>query len=157
MTQDQFQSLLARNQPHPVLRRDFMRYYFDNFADAFLPKAHIIIAQGSRVYDGAEIFAHAAQKDTSPYRITSGERPISIVAYTYPKGVEAGEKKSRVMVSENELLIFMELLQSGVIEIHFRFGRGFRLYVEGVGRAAIDLEKRVFRTDATALRRFFQP
>jgi hypothetical protein len=154
-TQEQFQSLVARNQPHPVLNRNFMRYYPDNYADAFLPEAHLIKGKGCRVYDGAEIFSHAALQDADPYRFTASGRAISIVAYTYPKGVEAEEKKDRVMVSESELLIFMELLMDGSIEVHFRFGRDFTGYLSALGRSAMDMQDTVYRTDERTLRRFF--
>jgi len=125
MNQEQFDTLVADNQPHPVLNRDFMRYYPDSFVTAFLPKAHAIVGKGCRVYDGAGLFSHATGRDRGMLSLTEGGKPVHITAFTYPTGVEAAEKTDRMMASEDDLLILMEYRLDGSIGTRFRFGHEF--------------------------------
>lgn len=151
MTQEEFEQLQVNCQPHPVLNKDFMRYYPLSFANAFLPKAPLLQGKGYEVYDGAAIFS-GLQSDTGLFELTDKKQQVSIIVFTYTIGVEAESKKDRVMASENELVIFIEMNADSMVEVHFRFGREFRGFLEAAKQSPSSLEGDVYSMTADELR-----
>lgn len=146
MTQHEFDILLEANAPHPVLRKDWSMYYPRQFADAFLPKAHLIKGKAMIVYDGAELFKNVSPAAPDYFQLTDSNNLITMVICTYPKGVEAQLKRDRVQPIGHEVLLFMELDVDENIEMHFRFGRDFRTFLSDQRAPIYGMENTVYRT-----------
>ena len=146
MTQEEFDILIEANAPHPVLNLDFRQYYVLQFADAFLPKAHLIKGKAMIIYDGAELFVNVRPSAPNYFQLTDTNNLTTMVICTYPKGVEAQLKRDRVQPIGHEVLLFMELDADENIEMHFRFGRDFRTFLSDQRTPIYGMENTVYRT-----------
>ena len=156
MTQHEFDILLEANAPHPVLRKDWRMYYPHQFADAFLPKASLIKGKTALwVYDGAKVFPSVESAAPASLPLNSNGKLTTLIVFTYPKGVLAGTKKNAVRASENELLVFMEVLQDETVEITYRFGSDFRKWLREQKLNAGALETKAYRFTVDEVRKQF--
>ena len=78
---------------------------------------------------------------------------ISLINYTYPKGVLAESKKDIIRVTEDEVLSFMEVDEYDNIDISFKFGSRFKTYLNSALKNAEKslsiniLEEKVYQSD----------
>ena len=153
MTQKEFDKITQNSQPHKVYKTDWNSYYTLKFADTFLPKATGYVANALTVFDGAELFKGAQKAEIKELSLTDDEKLINIISYTYPKGALAEERKERVQVAEHEICTFIEINRKNEIDVHFKFGNKFKIFLEeyfsDIGQyiSISRLEKKIYKTD----------
>tara|TARA_R110002072_G_scaffold65053_1_gene161184 strand:+ start:122 stop:619 length:498 start_codon:yes stop_codon:yes gene_type:complete len=156
MTQHEFDILLETNAPHPVLRKGWRMYYPHQFADAFLPKASLIKGKTALwVYDGANVFPSVESAAPASLPLNSNGKLTTLIVFTYPKGVLAETKKNAVRASEDELLVFMEVMQDDSVEITYRFGSDFRKWLKEQDLNANALEAKPYRFTVNGVQKKF--
>lgn len=75
---------------------DWGTFYSIDFADTQLPDVEGYTATAVRVYDGADLFRGVEKAERQIYKLTDSRNLINLIAYTYPKGVKAEQKKWNV-------------------------------------------------------------
>ncbi|CAL2103981.1 conserved protein of unknown function [Tenacibaculum sp. 190130A14a] len=157
-----FEGLKFNARPHEIFKLDKERYGSIDYADKFLPYIKKYYkGKGMWMYDGAELFSGLKKAERKLFTFDDHEYLISLINYTYPKGVLAEERKDRVQVSENEVLTFVEVDERENIEIHFKFGKRFKNYLKkslenSEPRVSIDsLENKSYKTDKKTFQNFF--
>lgn len=149
-------------RPHDVFNLDWSSYSSLDFADRFLP----YIKNGYKgkamwMYDGADLFSGLRKVDQKLFKFDDNKYLISLINYTYPKGVLAESKKDIVRVTEHEVLTFIEMDKYDDIDISFKFGKRFKDYLErhfkeiGVSKNVSDIENRTYSTDKQSFKDFF--
>lgn len=156
MSSEDFGILISNNQPHTVFKTDWHTYYSIDFADTFLPKAHLIRAWGLWVYDGAELFSDSEKSPRKMYALEEENKFIALVTYTYPKGVLAQERKNNVRVEEHEVCTFIELDEDGSIEVFFKLGQNFIDFLrKSSSLNPYTVENTNYKTDVVKLKTLF--
>ncbi|MCF8462130.1 MAG: hypothetical protein K9G46_15515 [Flavobacteriales bacterium] len=156
MTQEEFDILLEANAPHPVLRKDWRMYYPRQFADTFLPKATLIKGKTALwVYDGAKVFTSVDAVAPASLSLDGSGKLIQLFVFTYPKGVAADTKKLAVRASEDEVLLFMEVLQDDTVEMIYRFGSNFKKWLREQKLNANALESKTYISFIERVRKHF--
>lgn len=156
MTQHEFDMLLEANAPHPVLRKDWRMYYPRQFADTFLPKATLIMGKTALwVYDGAKVFSSVEAVAPASLSLNGSGKLIQLFVFTYPKGVAAETKKLAVRASEDEVLLFMEVLQDDTVEMTFRFGSHFKKWLREQKLNTNALESKTYTSTIEGVRKYF--
>lgn len=155
MTQQEFEILIGVCQPHLIKNKDWRTYYAILFADVFLPKAHLIRGKALHIYDGAELFMGVQPAAADFFQLADTNKLVTMIIYTYPKGVEAEVKKDRVQPAEHEVLLFMELDVEENIEMHFRFGRDFKQFLSDQRKSTYGMENTSYKTTIDELNQYF--
>ena len=130
MTTEEFQKLIAQCQPHKVFSNDWETFYSIDFADTLLPDVKGYIAKALWMYDGADLFKDLEKTESKVLKVTNDKDLISLISYTYPKGVEAEKKKNRVQVGDHEICTFIEVSQDDKIELSFKIGNKFKEFLK---------------------------
>lgn len=130
-----FDALKFDARPHDVFRLDWSNYSSLDFADTFLPYVAGFRAKASYVFDGAELFKNSRKVSRKLLPLTKSDKLVTLITYTYPKGVLAAERKNRISIKSHEALVFLEVDEFGDIDMSFRFGRDFKSYLRGVSKA----------------------
>ena len=120
-----FERITTISQPHSVFKLDWHFYKSLDFADTFLPKTIGYYAKGVWMFDGAELFKGVKKTKEKLLPLDTSNKLISLITYTYPKGVEAEFKRNRAVPAKHEILTFVEVSQNEDIEIYFNFGENF--------------------------------
>lgn len=159
--EDSWEALKFKARPHDVFRLDWSQYNSIRFANTFLPYVGGVDGKGLWMYDGAELFNDIKTANRRLFKFDDHKDLISLICYTYPKGVLIGDSKSKVHVSEHEVLTFIELDEYDNIELSFKFGRRFKMYLEATLKDAgqtisiIALEDKLYQTDVKTFKAFF--
>lgn len=132
MTQPKFEELKQNCKPHEVFNLEWSTYNTIDFADTFLPSVRLVKGKGLWIYDGAKLFEGIEKTTSVSYQLTSDKELISLLCYTYPKGVLAEKNKHKVEPSRHELCMFVEIDKEENIEIHYKFGRNALLAFEKI-------------------------
>jgi len=161
MTTEEFQKLIAQCQPHQVFKLDWNCYTALEFADIFLPDVGGYEGKAMRFYDGAELFKNFEPTDRKLYQLTNSPNLITIVTYSYPKGVEAERKKHLVEPQDHELCAFIEIDEDENIEVFFRTGSNFKEFLYDYAQknkssvSPSTVENTVYKTDAEKFKAHF--
>ncbi|CAM1372485.1 hypothetical protein TPENAI_70141 [Tenacibaculum litopenaei] len=157
-----FDNLKFNARPHEVFKLDWKTFNSIDFADKFLPYIkNYYKEKGMRMYDGAELFNGLKKTERKLFTFDDHEYLISLINYTYPKGVLAQERKDRVKVSDNEVLTFIEVDENETIDVSFKFGKRFKNYLNqslenNDTKVSIEsLEQKIYRTDKKIFQNFF--
>lgn len=161
MTAEEFQTLIARCQPHRIFNSDWDTFYSIDFAETLLPQVEGYTATAVKVFDGAELFRGVVPTEKQIYKITDSKSLISLIAYTYPKGVKAEQKKWSVQPGDHEVCIFIEISKDERIEVFFKLGATFKDFLDNyytqkkVAWSASSLERVAYKTDSTTFKAHF--
>lgn len=148
--------MIEANAPHPVLRKDWRMYYPHQFADTFLPKAKLIKGKTALwVYDGANLFPTVEAVKAASLSLDSSGKLTTLIVFTYPKGVLAETMKNTVRASEDEILVFMELMQDEAVEITYRFGSVFKKWLREQKLNANALEAKTYKSPIDGVQKYF--
>lgn len=157
-----FDDLKFNARPHEVFKLDWKTYGSIDFADKFLPYIKKYYkGKGMWMYDGAELFNGLKKAERKLFTFDNHEYLISLINYTYPKGVLAQERKDRVKVSDNEVLTFIEVDENETIDVSFKFGKRFKNYLKqslenNDTKVSIEsLEQRIYQTNKKTFQSFF--
>ncbi|SNR13952.1 hypothetical protein [Tenacibaculum jejuense] len=157
-----FDDLKFHARPHEVFNIDRNTYKSIDFADKFLPYIKKYYkGKGMWMYDGAELFNGLKKAERKLFTFDDHEYLISLINYTYPKGVLAQERKDRIQVSENEVLTFVEVDENETIDVSFKFGKRFKNYLKkslenSKSIVSTDsLENKIYQTDKKKFQSFF--
>ncbi|SEC42339.1 Metallopeptidase toxin 4 [Tenacibaculum sp. MAR_2009_124] len=158
-----FDDLKFNARPHEVFNLDWKTYGSIDFADKFLPYIKKYYkGKGMWMYDGAELFNGLKKTERKLFTFDEHKYLISLINYTYPKGVLAQERKDRIKISDNELLTFIEVDESENIDIQFKFGKRFKNYLKKsfenseTKLSTVSLENKIYQTDKTTFQSFFK-
>lgn len=130
MTQQEFEQLQAKCQPHPVLNKDFMRYYPLSFANAFLPKAPLLYGKGFEVYDGAGLFSAASGQLKGDGQKARAAGLHEVILFSAPIDTMANDTFERMQCADDELAVFVSIDQAGDTRARFCAGNRFIRHVE---------------------------
>ncbi len=161
MTAEEFQRLVNNCQPSELYNPDWSIYTPLGFANDLLPSTKIRMAESMKVYDGAELFSDTHKTERKLYFLTDNKFPISLIGFTYPKGVEAEKQRKNVIVSDTEVCVFIEVAQNDSIEVFFKLGRNFKEFLHSYSRQSKKtfsptvVETATYRTDIKKLKAVF--
>ncbi|MDB5227240.1 MAG: hypothetical protein JWN78_1433 [Bacteroidota bacterium] len=128
MTEEEFNNLIENCQPHKIFKTNWGTFYPDDFAETLLPNVNELEAKAVKMFDGANLFKNPLP-DNNISQSTKNQDLISLVSYSYPKGVEAEMRKGNVNVGENEICTFIEVAIDDKMEIFFKFGQNFKKFL----------------------------
>ncbi|WP_075343121.1 cysteine peptidase family C39 domain-containing protein [Tenacibaculum agarivorans] len=158
-----FDNLKFNARPHEVFNLDWNQYSSIDFADKFLPYIKKYYkGKGMWMYDGAELFNGLKKAERKLFKFDDHKHLISLINYTYPKGVLAEERKDRVKIGENEVLTFIEIDESNSIDVQFKFGKRFKNYIKNAvasseRKVSVNaLENKVYKTNKDIFQDFFK-
>ena len=114
MANEQFDIITANCQPHEVFCSEWGTFYPDDFADTLLPKAGIIKGKSLRFYDGAGIVPLTSSFPQHYMKLSTNDQIVSLIFFSYPKGVTAGEKVEGIRLGHDELWIHCSTYLSAV-------------------------------------------
>jgi hypothetical protein len=160
--QHYWERMQRSSRPHEIHRTDLDGYDSLQWARTFLPYSNRKKAKGLWLYDGAELFKNNRTIDRQVFEFDENDYLISLINYTYPKGVLAATTFDKVRVGEHEVLAFMEVDELNMVSIQFRFGKRFREYIRTKNQfskrpLSIDsLEQQAYQTNITTLQNNFQ-
>lgn len=123
---DYWTTITNNSQPHPIFNLDWASYSSMSFADTFLPSVASYQGKGSYLFDGAALFTGLRKTARKLFAFIDSTKLITLVSYTYPKGVFSEKRKDRVQPSDHEVCQFVEIDENGSIEISFKFGKAFK-------------------------------
>jgi len=155
MTIEEFESLVENSQPHEVFKNDWNTFYSLDFADTFLPKTNGYTAKGVYFYDGAELFDGIKKSPRKNLELSSSDKLISLINYSYPKGVQAENKKTLVQPAKHEVCTFIEVKQNDDVEVSFKFGDNFSTFLVQQKLSPSTIEDNVYSTDVNSFRKHF--
>lgn len=156
-----WERITHNSRPHEVFKLDWSSYGSIKWADTFLSYTGGVKGKALWMYDGAELFKDLKATKSKQFMFDEHKNLISLIGYTYPKGVLAENSKNVTSPTEHEVLTFMEVDQNKNIDIHFKFGRRFKVYLEqyfktlGETTSVSDLEQKMYTTDLTTFKNFF--
>lgn len=157
-----WEALKFNARPHDVFKLDWSSYSSLDFADKFLPYIkNAYKGKALWMYDGAELFNNLKKAEQKLFKFDDNRHLISLINYTYPKGVLAGNKKGIANVAEHEVLTFIEVDEHDAIDISFKFGKRFKGHLEryfkeiGVSKSISDLENKTYNTNKQSFNGFF--
>ena len=162
MSTEEFDLLTQNSQPHEVFQLDWANYYSLDFGNIFLPNTTSYRATGVYLFDGASLFRSIRKSDKKTLPLNNDDTILTIIGYTYPKGVLAGDRKERIHVARHEVLTFMEMDAEGNIDVSFKFGSDFKKflsnYLKDTNRndSIISLEQTAYETNAVHVQSFFE-
>lgn len=145
MTDEQFQEIIDRCQPQKVFNLNWNTYYPLDFANTFLPKVEGYISKALYLFDGAALFNKFSTQVQEKDELSKN---ATLITYTYPKGVEASDKKNRVQLARNEIGTFIEVSKNNDIEVFFKIGSNFK-------REIGSLANRAFKTNLSEFQKYF--
>lgn len=156
MTEEKFQEITNNCQPQKGFNLNWSIYYPLDFSDTFLPKiiGHRLTALD--FFDGADLLTNINKVRRESHNLTNEKEIFSLISYTYPRGVEAGDKKSRVEVQSNEICTFIEVTKNNDISVFFRFGNKFKNKLIERDFDLEIVEKKGFKTTISAFQSFFK-
>lgn len=114
MNSEKFAEITARCQPHEVFSNEWTTYYPDDFADTLLPDAGIIKGKSLRFYDGAGIVPLTSSFPQHYMKLSTNDQIVSLIFFSYPKGVTAGEKIEGIRLGHDELWIHCSTYLSAI-------------------------------------------
>lgn len=114
MNSEKFAEITARCQPHEVFSNEWTTYYPDDFADTLLPDAGIIKGKNLRFYDGAGIVPTTGSFPQHYMKLSTNDQIVSLIFFSYPKGVPAGEKIEGIRLGHDELWIHCSTYLSAI-------------------------------------------
>ena len=114
MNSEKFAEITARCQPHEVFSNEWTTYYPDDFADTLLPDAGIIKGKSLRFYDGAGIVPTTDSFPQHYMKLSTNDQIVSLIFFSYPKGVTAGEKVEGIRLGHDELWIHCSTYLSAI-------------------------------------------
>jgi len=153
-----WERITKESRPHEVFRLDWPSYTSLEWGqEAFLPYAKGMNGKALWMYDGAELFKELKTAESKQFKFDGHKNFISLVNYTYPKGVLAENSKSLTQPTDHEVLTFIEVDQDKNIDIHFKFGKRFKEYLKNTDSSlnTNELENKVYKTDNNTLNSFF--
>jgi hypothetical protein len=160
---DLWEQLKYRARPHEVYNLDWSNYNGLDYGNLFLPYIKTMYKGGGVwLYDGAELFKGVKKAKKKVFKFDEQKHLISIINYTYPKGVEAEYKKVTVQPASHEVLTFIEVKQNNTVDIHFQFGKRFKTHLneafkrEGKSLQISKLESNVYKTNTKSIQSFFK-
>lgn len=160
---DLWEQLKYRARPHEVYNLDWSNYNGLDYGNLFLPYIKTMYKGGGVwLYDGAELFKGVKKAKKKVFKFDEQKHLISIINYTYPKGVEAEYKKVTVQPASHEVLTFIEVKQNNTVDIHFKFGKRFKTHLneafkrEGKSLQISKLESNVYKTNTKSIQSFFK-
>jgi len=161
MTSEEFQKLVEQSQPHKVFKNDWATFYPIDFADTLLPNVPGYVGKAVWMYDGANLFNGLQKAESKVLQLTPDKELISLISYSYPKGVDAETKKERVRPGEHEVTTFIEVAQDEEIEIFFKLGYKFRNFLTDyfkqnkLPNTINSIENKPFKTDISSFKEYF--
>ncbi len=121
-----FERITINSQPHKVFKLDWSSYQSLDYANTFLPEVIGYKGKGVWMYDGADLFQGLTKTEQKLYKFDDNKYLISLINYTYPKGVSASKNSHRVNVTKDEVCTFIEIDENKDIKIQFKFGTRFK-------------------------------
>lgn len=143
------------SRPHHVFKLDWSTYHLNDFANTFLPNVGGYQAKGVKFFDGAELLSNLKPSKRNLLPLMDNNKLVSIVAYTFPKGVEAGLKKNRAQPNGNEIGVFIEVDQNEKASMSFKFGSDFKKFAESQKISINSFEGKSFDTDVNKIQTHF--
>jgi len=160
---DLWEQLKYRARPHEVYNLDWSNYNGLDYGNLFLPYIKTMYKGGGVwLYDGAELFKGVKKAKKKVFKFDEQKHLISIINYTYPKGVEIEYKKVTVQPASHEVLTFIEVEQNNTVDIHFKFGKRFKTHLneafkrEGKSLQISKLESNAYKTNTKSIQSFFK-
>ena len=152
-----FEQITENSQASKIRKLDHSFYNSIEWVDTFLPKVNLVKGKGLWVYDGAQLFDDLAMAESRQFRLDKNKQHISLISYTYPKGVLAETVKSLARASEHEVLSFIEVNKNKTVEIYFKFGNRFKEYLHKVNDLIHinEIESKSYLTDIESLKNYF--
>lgn len=155
MTENKFQELIDNCQPHQVFSIDWGKYYSLDFADTLLPKVDGYVAKTLYFFDGAKLLDNVRKSRRKILELSNDKNLISLIGYSYPKGVEAEYKKNRVEVGKHEICAFIEVSKNDDIDVYFKFGENFKKELKTKGIDVESVENKPFKTTIPKFQKHF--
>lgn len=162
MTAEEFQRLVNNCQPSELYNPDSSLYYPLGFANDLLPAVKLRVAEDVKVYDGAELFKGSRKTEPKQYKLTGSKQFISLYGFTYPKGVEAIKQRKNVIVSDNDVCVFIEVTQNDTIDVFLKLGRQFKEFLHAYSKQSkkpvspTAVETSIFKTDIATFKKHFK-
>jgi hypothetical protein len=128
MTQEEFQRLTDNCKPHPIFKLDWGSYNTIDFADTFLPSVTLYKGKYFHFYDGGELLTKVEKVVETIMQLTKNARLLTLVFYSYPKGVLAEKMKESIILDEFSLCCFMEIHLNDNVDLTFKFGMEFERF-----------------------------
>lgn len=144
-----------------MFKTDWSTFYPIDFADTLLPNVSGYAGKAVWMYDGANLFNGLQKAESKVLQLTPDKELISLISYSYPKGVDAETKKERVRPSEHEVTTFIEVAQNENIEIFFKLGYKFKQFLSDyfkrnkLPNTINSIENKTFKTDISAFKKHF--
>lgn len=155
MTADEFELLTIKAQPHHRFKLDWSSYYSLGYADTFLPKVGGYKGSSIRFYDGANLLKNLRKSDRKDLQLINSKKLISIIGYSYPKGVLAENRKETVIPAKHEVCTFIEVAQNDDIEVSYKFGDNFKQFLASQKLSSSALEERTVQTNINDFQKHF--
>ncbi len=150
-----FERLQNNAKPHQRFKLDWSSYYSIDFAHTFLPYVFNHKSKGVCFYDGAELLTDSKPSPIKLLALNDNNELISITTYSYPKNVEAGQKKDRVEPASFEICTFIEVDQNENASISFKFGSDFKTFLEKQKINPNQIQNQIFKSDVTKIKSHF--
>ena len=163
MNSEKFAEITAQCQPHEVFSNDWTTFYPDDFADTLLPDAGIIKGKSLRFYDGAGIVPTTGSFPQHYMKLSTNDQIVSLIFFSYPKGVPAGEKIEGVRPGHDELCAFFEIEKNDNIHVRLKAGGDFKKILHSIAADdhSKDISKSIdtleFETSLSKFQAFFKP
>jgi len=131
--ENSWEALKFYSRPHDVFKLDWSNYGSMDFANTFLPYIKkTYSAKGSYMFDGAELFKDSRRAKRELLPLTNSDKLITVIGYSYPKGVLVAQRKNRISVAKHEVLVFFEVDEFGTVDVSFKFGSNFKNFLKTI-------------------------
>ena len=163
MNSEKFAEITAQCQPHEVFSNDWTTFYPDDFADTLLPDAGIIKGKNLRFYDGAGIVPTTGSFPQHYMKLSTNDQIVSLIFFSYPKGVTAGKKADGIRPGHDELCAFFEIEKNDSINVRLKAGADFKKILHSIAADdhSKDISKNIdtleFETSLSKFQAFFKP
>ncbi|MCC7455116.1 MAG: hypothetical protein IT222_13190, partial [Crocinitomix sp.] len=135
MIENYFDRISYNCRPHEVFNKDWSSYSPQDFADTFLPYAHIYRGTNLLIVDGAQLFQNVKQSQKNVLTLTQPDEITKIIVYTFAKHSLISSKKINVKPSPEELLTFVEVDENNKLYLEFKFGRNFKKMITSLSQS----------------------
>ncbi len=116
-------------RPHEIFNLDWSSYYSQEFAQAFLPNIQPIRSEDFTIYDGCRLFNKVTEIDSIVFDLWPEGQLSNIVIYTFTADAHIFDNRSKLMLKNEEIVVFISLSNSNELKTEIKFGYNFSSFI----------------------------